>query len=221
MRSKRNGASASEPSKRRPSASRCSPSRNRSGMRASAVRRDRAERVVGQELADRCDLDRADLLGRELRRRRELAEPLDLVAPVLEPHRPPRDAREHVDDATPNGELPPVLDDVDPDVAELREPFRERVRRELHAGRELDRSGACLGSGASPASRRGTGRRGRTVLRRRGGARRRRPSGPRPRAPGRSPRTAARPTREGARRGPVPGRRRSRGPAPPLPWDRA
>ncbi len=115
------------------------------GHPGSAFRRDRAERVVGQELTDRCDLDPSDLLGRELRRRRELPEPLDLVAPVLEPHRTPRDAREHVHDPTPNGELSPALDHVHPQVAELREPFRERIRRELHAGRELDRSGGAQG----------------------------------------------------------------------------
>ena len=64
----------SAPSNRRPSARRCSPSRNRSGRWGAALRRDRADVVVGQQLAHRCDLDPADLLGRQLRRRRELAE---------------------------------------------------------------------------------------------------------------------------------------------------
>ena len=113
-----------------------------------------------------------------------------------------------------------MLDHVDPDVAELREPFREDVRRDLHARRELQRQRPCPGSAAPPASPRGTERRRRTVRRRGGGARGRRPSGPRPRAPGPSPRTAARPRPGGGRRPPARGRRRSRRRAPPPPGGR-
>jgi hypothetical protein len=109
------------------------------GQVRGTSRGDRAELVVGEELPHRRDLDPAHLLGRELGRRRELAEPLDLVAPVLEPSRSPGDAGEHVDDAPADRELPSVLDHVHADVAELGQPLRERIRGQLHARRELQR----------------------------------------------------------------------------------
>ncbi len=109
------------------------------GHVGGSLRGHRPELTVGEELPHRRDLDGAHLRGRELRRRRELAEPLDLIAPVLEPSRTPGDAGEDVDDSSSNGEFPAMLDHVDAEVAELREPLCERVRRDLHARRELQR----------------------------------------------------------------------------------
>ena len=117
------------------------------GQPRRAALGDREEVVVGQELADRRDLDRAELLRRQLRRRGELPEALDLVAPVLEPRRAPGDAREDVDDPAPDGELATVLHHVHARVAELRESFREGVGCELDAGRELHRPGRAEGRG--------------------------------------------------------------------------
>ena len=95
--------------------------------------------AVRDQLPDRAHLHMGQSRGGELRRRGELAERLDLVAPVLEAHRPARDAREDVEHAAADGELATVLDDVDAAIPELDELFGQLVGREVAPGDQLDR----------------------------------------------------------------------------------
>ena len=97
-----------------------------------------AQGVVGDQLARRRHLGERHPLGGQLRRGHELADRLDLVAPVLHAHRAARRAGEDVDHAAPHGELAAVLDHVGPRVAEVDESFRERVGRQIEAGDELE-----------------------------------------------------------------------------------
>ena len=124
----------------------CRPSRDpreRSAKRSSPTVRGRgarplAHRVVEDQLAHRPDVHGADRVVESCVRRRELADRVDLVAPVLQPDRPARVGREHVEHAAANRELPPVLDDVGPQVAEVDEPLGELVGREVRAAPELE-----------------------------------------------------------------------------------
>jgi hypothetical protein len=97
-----------------------------------------AEIRVGDQLAHRRDEDVGERRARELRRRHELADRLDAVAPVLEPDRSPGRAGEHVEDAASDGELASALDDVGARVAEVDQPVGEGVGGELEPGDEVD-----------------------------------------------------------------------------------
>src|SRR5207253_977929 len=87
-----------------------------------------ADAVVWDQLADRPDLDLDQARGRELRRRGELADRLDLITPVLQADRAARYPREHVEHAPADGELATVLHDIHTEVPELDELFGEPVR---------------------------------------------------------------------------------------------
>ncbi len=172
----------------------------------------RAQGVVGDQLPDGRHVDERHLLGGELAGRGELAQRLDLVAPVLQADRPARRAREDIDHAAAHGELPAMFDDVGARVPEVHQPVGERVGRELHAGHQLERGRGARGSGSPPASPRGRGRPARTGPGHPGAGAGPRPGARRPPAPARCPRTAGPPTAAGARPAPRRGRRRHRRP---------
>ena len=97
------------------------------------------ERPVEDQLAGRRHVGQGNPIGRQLGRWHELADRLDLVSPVVQSHRAPRGAREHVEHSASNGELPSVLDDVGPHIAQLDEALAKHVGRQLEACDELDR----------------------------------------------------------------------------------
>ena len=107
-------------------------------MRSRSRRRPGTNGVVGDQLANRRNLDMRNRLGRQLRGRNELAQRLDLVAPELKPHGSPSRAGEHVDDAAADRELPAMLDHVGARVAELDQALGQRVGRQLAACDEVE-----------------------------------------------------------------------------------
>jgi hypothetical protein len=72
-------------------------------------------------------------------RHRERADLLDLVAPELHPHGVLLGRWEDVHEAAANGELAPLLDQVDPGVRRVGEPSYDVVERHLVARGQLDR----------------------------------------------------------------------------------
>ena len=81
---------------------------------------------------------------RALRERREGAHLLDLVAEELDAKRLAAGGREDVDDPAADGELPALVDAVDPLVARERELLGEPVDARLVADAEVDGSGSRL-----------------------------------------------------------------------------
>ena len=100
---------------------------------------ERADLVVRDQLADGRHEHARDLRRGELRGRCELAERLDLFAPVLQADRASRVAGEHVDHAAPHRELASMLDQVRARVPEVDQPIGERVGREAETGHQLQR----------------------------------------------------------------------------------
>ena len=95
---------------------------------------------VGAALSRRIDHRVVGRMQRPLRERREGPDLLDLVAEELDTERLSTGRGEDVDDPAPHGELPALLDPVDPLVAGQREPLREAVDTGLVAHSELERS---------------------------------------------------------------------------------
>ena len=185
------------------------------GLQLRPASGERADRVVRDQLAHRRDEHARRLGGRELRRRRELAERLDLLAPVLEADRAARVAGEDVDDAAAHRELAAMLDQIGSRVAQVDQPVGERVGGELQAGDELERRDRRRAWGSGPASPRARARPPRTHPSPPAADGSRRRGGRRSRGWARCPRTAAPPTRGAIRRVRRPGTRRSRRRAPP------
>jgi hypothetical protein len=109
--------------------------------------------VVGDQLPHGRDLHADDGPGRQLRRRHELAERLDLVAPVLEADRATRGPGEDVEDAAADRELAAMFDHVRARVPERDQPLGEIVRRQLDPLDQLDRRD--LAEGGDEALHRG------------------------------------------------------------------
>jgi hypothetical protein len=82
----------------------------------------------GQQLATGEDLDERQVGERALVGNRELGEPVDLVAPEVDPHRAVGRGGEHVDDGPPHRDLTPVLHHV---LAAV--PGEHQLRHELVA----------------------------------------------------------------------------------------
>ena len=94
---------------------------------------------VGAALCRRIDDRVVGRMQRPLGERREGADLLDLVSEELDAERLSTGRGEDVDDPAPHGELPALLDPVDPLVAGQREPLREAVDAGLVADAELER----------------------------------------------------------------------------------
>ena len=85
------------------------------------------------------DLHRIDRAGGELRGRGELPERLDILAEELHSNGPAHRRRKHVRDAAADREFAPVLDDVDPRVAQIHQPGGQSVGRGRRARRDQER----------------------------------------------------------------------------------
>ena len=111
MRSKTNGASVSAPSTNNPSAMPLEPVLETVRLQLRATRRRaRGSRRPGSARAPAARATRAIFAVDNWVEGDELAERLDLFAPVLQADRTSGVAGEDVDDAAPNRELAPVLD---------------------------------------------------------------------------------------------------------------
>jgi hypothetical protein len=95
----------------------------------------------GEQLAAREDGGVGEVGQRTLVRDRELGEPVDLIAPQVDAHRPVGGRREHVDDRAPHRHLAAVLDHVLSAVADGHQVGHQLVAVELLTRAHDDRLG--------------------------------------------------------------------------------
>jgi hypothetical protein len=112
---------------------------------------------VETALRRRIDRRVVDRVQRALRKRREGADRLDLVAEQLDPQRIAPGRREDVDEPPANGELPALLDPLHPLVAGEREPLRQAVDATLVARGEVDPTWSCVDGRQALRERHGRG----------------------------------------------------------------